>query len=218
MKSDDPIRPATQNVRNFRERMRERGLIKRELWIRPEHAVELAALEKAMREPGRVAGMPLQADAPAAGAPAWTLESLEQALRATAGAQAGQFAVERIEGAEPTLRLTVHDHGDLALLLAVSGEQILVEAFLWPVSAVSDPAAFNAFVLQAHKYLPLSTFSLSTVAGEPGYTLFGALDAHSSLASLLLEIQSLADNVLAVVDLCAEHLRDASLLDAGDAA
>ena len=41
---------STAHVRAFRERMREQGLVKKDVWIRPEHAAELTAIEKAMRE------------------------------------------------------------------------------------------------------------------------------------------------------------------------
>lgn len=188
------------NVRKFRERQRERGLVKRELWVRPEYAETLSVLERGMREPGyrpEAAGVPVSGSTEA-----WTLASLEQALLASPLVVDGQVGVEHLEGVEPSLRLTLREHGDLALLLAISGEQILVDAYLWPVSAVRDPAAFNVFALQIHKYLPLSSFSLTDVAGVPSYTLFGALDAFSPLSSVLMEIQSLTDNVFDVVTAC----------------
>lgn len=193
----------TLNVRKFRERQRERGLIKRELWVRPEYTEALSLLEKGMREPGfrpESAGVPLSIPA----SEPWSLASLEQALLASPLVVEGKVGVEHLEGAEPSLRLTLHEHGGLAVLLALSGDQILVEAYLWPVSDVRDPAAFNAFALQIHKYLPLSSFSLTDVAGVPSYTLFGALDAFSPLSSVLMEIQSLTDNVFDVVTACTD--------------
>lgn len=205
MKSNDhnPSSVAA-NVRRFRERQRERGLVKREVWIRPEYVAALAAIEKTMREPGQSLGV-TEAVSPAlaAGEP-WTLHTLEQALLASPLVTDGKLDVERLEGAEPSLRLSLREYGDLKLLLALSGEQILVDAYLWPVSAVKDPAAFNVFILQTHKCLPLSSFSVTEVAGVPSYTLFGSLDTASSLSSVLLEIQSVADNVFDVVATCME--------------
>ena len=118
----------TLNVRKFRERQRERGLIKRELWVRPEYTEALSLLEKGMREPGfrpESAGVPLSTPA----SEPWSLASLEQALLASPLVVEGKVGVEHLEGAEPSLRLTLHEHGGLAVLLALSGDQILVEAY-----------------------------------------------------------------------------------------
>ena len=68
------------NLRRFRERQKERGLIKREVWIRPEHAESLSLLEKGMREHGWAGAKPTSLSA--AHQEAWTLGALEQALMA----------------------------------------------------------------------------------------------------------------------------------------
>ena len=47
------IKASTLHVRNYRERMREQGLVKKDVWIRPEYAEELAAIEKSMRDAER---------------------------------------------------------------------------------------------------------------------------------------------------------------------
>jgi len=171
------------------------------VWIRPEYAGDLAALEKGMRETNW--GAP--ASAPSYRR-AWTLESLEQALLGCPGVQMGHIGLEHLEGAEPALRLTMHEYGDLKLLLAVNGEQVLVEAYLWPQSSVIDANVFNEYVLETHKFLPLSTVSLAEVAGEPGYTLFCSLNTQASLSSVLFEIQTLAENVLISAEMYASHL------------
>lgn len=194
------------NVRRFRERMRERGLVKKEVWILPTHAGALTDIELRMREAGDAESAP----GPGMRGDAWSIETLEHALTETGAVRSGQVSVERMEGSEPSLRLTMHAHGDLQVFVAVSGEQILAEVYLWPVSAVLDEAAFNIVALQTHKYLPLSTFSLSCMGNDSGYTLFGALEARSSLASIMLEIQALADNAIAAVDLYSEYLKEPS--------
>lgn len=201
---------AAMNVRRFRERLRERGLVKKDVWILPEYADDLSALEKSMREPGWV---PSSRSA-AAPSQAWTLGSIEEALRAHPLASSGLLAVEHIEGAEPSLRLTVKCHREesVDVLLAVSGEQILVESYLWANTEITDPVAFNDYVLHTHKYLPLSTFSLTDVGGVPSYTLFGSLDSRSTLQCLMFEIQSLAENARASRTLYAEFLRPGGAL------
>ena len=69
-----------------------------------------------------------------------------------------------------------------------------------------DPAAFNAHVLATHKLLPLSTIAIQSIAGVPSYTMFGSLDTHSSLANLMFEIETLAENVIQASDAYAPYL------------
>lgn len=196
-------RSSTQHVRAFRERMREQGLVKKDVWIRPEHAVELAAIEKAMRE-ARDPMQPMPGDD--GKGPGWSLPTIRHALAQTRAVRDGLIEIETIEGAEPSLHLVMRDYGDLSIFIAVGGEQIIVEAFLWPVSQVRDPAAFNAHVLATHKLLPLSTIAIQPIGGVPSYAMFGSLDTHSSLANLMFEIETLAENVIHATDAYAPYL------------
>ena len=59
------IKASTLHVRNYRERMREQGLVKKDVWIRPEYAEELASIEKSMREAERESGIPYLPTQPA---------------------------------------------------------------------------------------------------------------------------------------------------------
>ena len=174
------------------------------MWIRPEYAEELAAIEKSMRDAERDAGIPYLPTQPAEAG--WTVAAIRHALQQASTVRDGRISLETIEGAEPSLHLVMHEYGDLSVFIAVGGEQILVEAYLWPVADVSDPDAFNAHVLRTHKLLPLSSISLQDVAGVPSYTMFGALDMHTSLPSLMVEVEALADNVIAVTDAYADFL------------
>lgn len=204
MKSGNPPpRPSTANVRAFRDRLRQQGLVKKDVWIRPEYAEELRRIESSLRQPGQDAAHPAGGgDAQ----PAWTVASIEQALLQSSAVRDELIMLERIEGAEPSLHLVMHEYGDLSIYLAVGGEQIIVEAYLWPVAQVADTEAFNAHVLRTHKLLPLSNISLQDVAGEPSYTMYGALDAHSGLPNLMFEIETLADNVLGAAEAYARFL------------
>lgn len=198
-----PVRPSTLHVRQFRDRMRQRGLVKKDVWIRPEYAAELSAIEKSLRESGRGLA-PLPGAQPTAG---WSIETIEQALEQSSAVREGRMAIDLVEGAEPSLHLSMREFGDLSVFIAVGGEQIVVEAYLWPVGQVADPDAFNAHVLRTQKLVPLSTISLQDVGGVPSYTMFGALDAHSSLASLMFEIETLAENVIDAADAYAGFLK-----------
>ncbi len=197
-----PLKASTLHVRNFRERMRGQGLVKKDVWIRPEHAEELAAIEKAMRDPDRHLELPaLESGA------GWSIDAIHHALGQTSAVRGGQVTIDLIEGAEPSLHLQMHAFGDLSVFIAVGGEQIVVEAFLWPVAQVLDPEGFNAHVLRTHKLLPLSMIALQDVGGVAGYTMLGELDTRSSLGNLMFEIETLADNVLNATDAYAAHLR-----------
>lgn len=195
-----PLKTSTEHQRRYRERLREQGLVKKDVWIRPEYAAELAAIEKSMRGAERDPALPVQAEA------GWTIATIRQALGETSAVRDGLVSVETIEGAEPSLHLVLREYGDLSLFVAAVGGQIIVEAYLWPVAMVADPALFNLHVLRTQKLLPLSTIAVETVAGVPGYIMFGALDAHSSLASLMFEIETLAENVLGATEAFAGYL------------
>ena len=198
------LKPSTLHVRNFRERMRQQGLVKKDVWICPEHAQELAAIEKVMRDPGRGLEVPIM-PALEVGA-SWTIQTMHHAIAHTSAVRDGRISLDLIEGAVPSLHLKMHQFGDLSVFVAVGGEQIVVEAFLWPLAQVQDVTAFNAHVLRTHKLLPLSMIALQEVGGVTGYTMLGELDTRSSLANLMFEIDTLADNVLNVTEAYAGYL------------
>jgi len=174
--------------------------VKKDVWIRPEYAEELRRIETSLRQAGQDASVADERLVP------WAVDTIEQALLQTSTVRDGLMTIDRIEGSEPSLHLVMHEYGDLSLYIAVGGEQIIVEAYLWPVAAVTDPDAFNAHVLRTHKLLPLSTISLQNVASVPSYTMYGALDTHSSLPSLMFEIATLADNVISATEVYAGYL------------
>ena len=136
----------------------------------------------------------------------WTTESLLEALAASESAQDGRFDVELIEGTDPGLLLTMNDFGDLPLLMSVSGSQIIVDTLLWPVDEVGNTAALNMMILRTHKLFPLSTFGIQTGPdGRDYYEMFGSLSSGSQLESIILEIETLADNAMqAAQDYLAE--------------
>jgi uncharacterized protein len=202
MKGSRP-KSSTEYVREFRERMRRDGFVKKDVWILPEHAQELSAVERRMRLPRDLAN---RSDADASGLP-WSARSLHAALSEATQVRSGRIDLELLEGADPSLHLTMREHGDLPLFVAVGGEQITVEALMWPVEDVVDPAAFNVHVLRTHKVLPLSTLGIDVINGVPCYIMFGSLDTRSSLANVLFEIETLAENVLGAAEAYSPFLR-----------
>ena len=194
-------------VRRFRDRLRSVGLVKKDVWILPEHAQRLAEVEQILRQQDATA--PLFSSTP------WTVETLHESLGESIYARSGLLHVSKIEGAEPSLRISMNlpGLGQQDVFLAVGGEQILVEVFLWPVTRVRDQAEFNECILRTHKFIPLSTFSITDVAGIPMYTMFGSLDVRSSLESVIFEIQSLADAVMSLDALYADYLKQGDVHD-----
>lgn len=181
--------------RQYRQRLREQGLVKKEVWIRPEHAPVLAAMERKLRQPGE--GLASREEGGMSMPRLWTTGELHAALAQVDLFRDGRASIELLQGAEPSLHVTLHEYGDLPLFLAVFGEQIVVEALLWPQADVRDPAAFNEEVLRTHKLFPLSSIGLETLPdGRSCYLMFGALSAASELASVVCEIEMLADNVI----------------------
>lgn len=202
MKAPRP-KSSTEYVREFRERMRREGFVKKDVWILPQHAPALAMVERRLRQPGGMGSGHAEGE----GFPAWTTRSLHAALADTGPVRAGDVVLELLEGVEPSLHLVMREYGDLPVFIAVSGEQINVESLMWPVEDVADPAAFNAHVLRTHKVLPLSTMGVEIIGGIACYIMSGALDTRSSLDNVLFEIETLAENVLGAAEAYTPFLR-----------
>ncbi len=189
--------------REYRRRLREMGLVKKEIWVHPDNAKLLRDIEKTLRSAKadtrhlHSASMSITGDSAMTDIKRWTTNSLHEALAAHDAFQGESATIELIDGAEPALLITMKNFGDLPLFLTVSGEQIIVEAVLWGDKDVTDIAAFNDTVLRTHKYFPLSTISLDTLAdGKSYYHMFGALSATSILHNIVFEIETLASNVI----------------------
>ena len=206
--------------REYRKRLREAGLVKKEVWIRPENAKLLGFVEKQLRE--QVDQNPDEFGLAIAGGNAmidtantWTTESLFDALITVPPFANNKASIEMIDGIEPSLMITMYEYGDLPLFITVSGEQIIVEAVLWSLDEVSDPAGLNDAVLRTHKYFPLSTISLDQVAsGKHYYHMFGALSSASILANVVLEIEVLASNVIQAAEAYADFLTTSEIANA----
>lgn len=197
--------------REYRNRLREQGLVKKEVWILPENARRLAMIELELRVSAKqVVSSGLL---PAKGESRmtdivnrWTTASLYDALTKADMFTARRADLELIDGVSPALHIIMYEYGDLPLFLTVSGEQIVVEAMLWSVSEVNNPALFNETVLRTHKYFPLSNISLDKMDGDDCYHMFGALSSASSLQDVILEIEMLASNVIQATEAYSEFL------------
>lgn len=193
--------------RLFRQRLRDQGLVKKEVWILPQNAQALLAVERKLRQPFEGLA-PVEKDGEMSMPQIWNARSLCEALVATELFSSGEACVELLDGAEPSLHVTMREYGDLPLFVALSGEQILVEALLWPQSEVTDVVAFNEEVLLSRQLFPLSSIGLETrFGGERFYMMFGALSASSILSNVLYEIETLASNVIRATEAYEGYLK-----------
>ena len=193
----------------YRSRLREKGYVKREIWIPPEHSAILKDCETALRAgispivPNAATESEMSEDGN------WTTETLHEALSQSESAMESSMNVELVAGIDPAILITMSEFGDLPLLLSVSGSQILVETLLWPVDEVKDTAAFNELILKTHKLLPLSTFGIRHGPdGRDYYEMFGSLSAGSILESVQFEIETLADNAMQAAEAYQADLKE----------
>jgi len=197
--------------REYRNRLREQGLVKKEVWILPENARRLALLEMELRVSAkqRVSDVSLLTkgeDQMSGIVNRWTTQSLHDALAKADLFASGRAELELIDGVEPVVHVVMNEYGDLPLFLTVSGEQILVEAMLWSAADVKNTAAFNETVLRTHKYFPLSNISLDRMDGDDCYQMYGALSSASSVQDVIFEIEILASNVIQATQAYSEFL------------
>jgi uncharacterized protein len=187
--------------REYRKRLREQGLVKREVWIRPENTRQLSVMEKQLRIPNAGCFLELNqktgVSVMTSNIKSWTTGSLFEALKGVELFAGISASIEMIDGVDPAIHIVMRDYGDLPIFLTVSGEQIVVEAVLWSAAEINDISAFNDSILRTHKYFPLSTISLDTMSdGVDYYHMFGALSSTSILPNVVFEIEVLASNVI----------------------
>lgn len=91
--------------------------------------------------------------------------------------------------------------------MAISGEQILVESILFAKSEVSDTNALNELILKTHMLFPLTTVGISDINGEQYYTAFGSLSSQSKESSVLIEVDTLFQNVESFLDAYQEFIK-----------
>ncbi|MBL1260747.1 MAG: YjfI family protein [Thiotrichaceae bacterium] len=205
--------------RQHRQRMRDQGLVKKEVWIVPEHARLLTQFEKQLRQPGLqklITSQFTNGGSNAMTQPSlWAIVSLHDALQKEALIQSGEATAELVQGVDPSILMTLNEFGDLPVYLTIAGEQIIVESLMWPLADINDVVKFNDEVLRTHKLFPLSTISLDTLPdGNEYYTMFGALSATSLLSNIIFEVETLADNVIKAADAYSPYLNhDTSVLE-----
>ncbi len=198
--------------REYRKRLREQGLVKKEVWIRPENTRWLSLAEQQLRQvvddsTGSITQM-LGESVMTEKIKSWTTGELYEALQKAELFASGRATLELIDGVDQAIHVVMHDYGDLPIFLTVSGEQIIAEAVLWSADEVNDFTGFNEAILKTHKYFPLSTVSLDMMGdGSEYYQMFGALSSSSLLHNVVFEIEVLANNVIQATSAYSEYLK-----------
>jgi len=202
--------------REYRNRLREQGLVKKEVWILPENSRRLTEVEMELRLAAKsklsinALSNPLsksKGDSRMSDSVnRWTAQSLFDSLAKAEMFTDGRAEIELIDGVEPVLHMVMNEYGDLPLFLSVSGEQILVEAMLWSASEVKDLQAFNETVLRTQKYFPLSDISLDRIDGDDCFQMYGALSSTSSTQDVIFEVEVLASNVIQATQAYSDFL------------
>jgi len=194
--------------REYRKRLREQGLVKKEVWIKPSNTAVLSQVEKYLRV-DRTADNIGELISMKQDIQIWKTESLYKTLYEQSFVSNELASLELMQGVDASIIVNMHEYGDLPIYISVSGDQIVAEAVLWSVDDVIDTAAFNQCVLRTHKYFPLSTISLEASEDSRGYYhMFGALSASSSIDDIVLEIETLADNVINAADAFGSFLKN----------
>lgn len=197
----DPVssekKNSTHYMRDLRARLKEQGLVPREVWVLPENTMTLKTVEKRLREPLTAHAEEKNLETLMSLTNTWNTKALFEALQAATLVTEGGAEVKLAGTIEPSIHVIMKNHGDLPIFVAVSGEQILVEATLFPVSAITEVSEFNEMALRSRSMFPLSALSIEKDGnGIDQYVMYGALSAGSKLESIVFEIETLAENIL----------------------
>lgn len=190
---------STDYMREMRARLTAAGYVKRELYVLPENAEVLRDIEKVLRQP--YLGNRIKLEGFMTENTNWTINTLHSAFAELDVVKNEDIKLTLIHGAEPSLSLVMNQFGGLPIIIAIAGDQILVDSVLVYASQVKDPTSFNETVLRSRDLFPLSSIGIETMPnGETVYNMFGALSAASSLTVIVHEVLTLADNVIRAAD------------------
>jgi uncharacterized protein YjfI (DUF2170 family) len=192
-------------MREMRARLTAAGYVKRELYVLPENAEVLRDIEKVLRQP--YLGNRIKLEGFMTENTNWTIDTLHSAFAERDEVRNNDIRLTLIQGAEPSLSLVMNQYGGLQIIIAIAGDQILVDSVLVYASQVKDSKSFNETVLRSRDLFPLSSIGIETMPnGETVYSMFGALSAASSLTVIVHEVLTLADNVIRAADAYEDFL------------
>ena len=188
----------------FRQRMMELGLVRKDAWILPEHALVLNAVAKALQKPQT--RIHIEEGAITMAQKIENAETLREAL--VEQFKGRPVEVSLFEGVDPVLQVRLEDHGGLLIVVAIAGDVIIAQATLWPESMVKDTASFNRQVMLSEKLFGLANISLERAPdGTIHYVAYGALRAQSTAEDIAYEIEALGHSVLEIAETFRPYLK-----------
>lgn len=201
MKKTKETKSSAFYQQQYRERLRNQGFIKKEVWILPENTSKLLEIEKKFREPLLVNNQCFKNDIQEYNEmkkkEIWLITDLYEELNNSELVKQGYATVEIIDGVDACLHIIMHEYGDLPLFLSISNQQIIVEALLWSTKVIKEQTKFNEEVLHSRKLFPLSTIAIENSGdGSVNYIMYGALSSSSLLSNIIYELETLSDNVI----------------------
>ena len=108
----------------------------------------------------------------------------------------GTYLTSKIDSQSETPMLTIirEDRDEFPVLVTASSDQILCNAVLFDEKQIKpgSQAEVNEVMLQLNMAMPLSSFAKT----GRYYSVFGALSIDSRDKNILLEIETLSDNVI----------------------
>jgi uncharacterized protein YjfI (DUF2170 family) len=181
-----------------RQKLREEGLVMREVWIQPQHAPVLLKVERLLRKPNAHPLIhALKGVSAAMTTGPVTTQTLLPDLQSGLLASSQRYTFSLIEGLEPVIQAVAHDYGDVNIYIAVTGEIAIAQATLFPVARVRDTARLNDRILRTEKLFDLANISIDAHPdGSEFYVIYGALRAISPLSDIEFEIDTLARNAV----------------------
>jgi len=108
------------------------------------------------------------------------------------------FDCTPINGEIDVLQVEIIGREEIPIFISISDNQILCIAYLWGENEIKSELKGNMMeaMLEMNIPMPLSAFAKV----EDKYVVFGALSVNSSLDDIELEIVTLSDNSLEVID------------------
>lgn len=183
--------------------MRCEAFIQVDVWVLPKHKALMKKLEMKLCQPVATGGQQMEKEYMQV--ETWNIGSLFKALKTLDMVASGQANATIVGGTEQTIQLTMAELGGLPIIIAVTGEQIIVDSLLVESEDVKDPAAFNAAVLRSRDLFPLSSIGLEQLPdGRDVYSIFGALSSSSSISNIVTEIETLIENIQRATEVFAD--------------
>ncbi|PSV14278.1 DUF2170 domain-containing protein [Photobacterium kishitanii] len=129
----------------------------------------------------------------------WTVDQLVEIL-----SKNDQWKIEQTDQT-----IIIRNQDGVSAYVALAGEQILVEAPLFPMAMVTDVVKLNDTILRTHEMFPLTNISIHTVDGDDYYIAFGSLSSQSKQESILIEVVTLFVNVEGFLEMYQPLLTEA---------